>query len=188
MYDIYFDIELGRIKKRYGQIVSLNTDQQCAFDFADSSFVGTANAAAVFGKGGEEYIIPLTNTGNIYLCTFPAVLCSDSSLYSLTVIAYGTDAAQRFRSTTEYTGEILASGFTDNEYAPQAPAGFIDTVLEQAGQSLRPTGSIDITENGTCDVTQYAQAVVSVETYEDDLAALLTGMETILENIEEAAE
>jgi uncharacterized repeat protein (TIGR02543 family) len=44
-------------------------------------------------------------------------------------------------------------------------ASLIDDGLAEAYTLISPTGTVNITENGTVDVTQYASAVVNVGTY-----------------------
>lgn len=147
MYDICFDVERNAIKKRYGELTSLNTDQKCLFNFVDPAFVGSDRAVAVFKKDDEEIDIELTCSGGDYYCTFPAVLCNTYGIYSLTVIVYplpdeNSDEEEdltRFRSTREFTGEILDSGYSDSNFAPVYPETYVDSVREGILDAIRFT-------------------------------------------------
>lgn len=147
MYDICYDVERNAIKKRYGELTSLNTDQKCLFNFVDPAFVGSDRAVAVFKKDDEEIDITLTYSGGEYYCTFPAVLCNTYGMYSLTVIVYPLpdenseeeEDLTRFRSTREFTGEILDSGYADSNFAPEYPETYVESVKQGILNAVRFT-------------------------------------------------
>lgn len=134
MFDIMFDIELNKIKKRYGNIVSFNIGQTCGFSFMNSDFVKDKTVVAVFIRGGLEFAVEMKLIGNEYKCNFPDELCDSAETYKLTVIAFtnDTEAPTDFRSTTAYYGTIEDSGCDGTKFAPK----HTETVFESVGHIL----------------------------------------------------
>lgn len=134
MFDIMFDIEFNRIKKRYGNIVSFNIGQTCGFSFMNSDFVKDKTVVAVFIRGDLEFAVEMKLIGNEYKCNFPDELCDSAETYKLTVIAFTNDAEAPtdFRSTTAYYGTIEDSGCDGTKFTPK----HTETVFESVGHIL----------------------------------------------------
>lgn len=134
MFDIMFDIEFNRIKKRYGNIVSFNIGQTCGFSFMNSDFVKDKTVVAVFIRGDLEFAVEMKLIGNEYKCNFPDELCDSAETYKLTVIAFTNDAEAPtdFRSTTAYYGTIEDSGCDGTKFAPK----HTESVFERLGEDF----------------------------------------------------
>lgn len=78
----------------------------------------------------------------------------------------------KLASTTNITNETL------DEYA-----SFVDNITTGGG-GINPSGSIEVTENGTYDVTNYASALVDIATI-GGTSRVTTGTFTISEDCEE---
>lgn len=141
MYDIMFDVELNKIKKRYGNIVSFNINQTCGFMFMNDEFVGNKSVAAIFSRKDKEFAIELTKDKEEYTCRFPDELCDSAEAYKLTLIAFtnDADAPSDFRSTVAYYGTIEESGCSGTDFAPKHS----ETIFDKVGDEYR----IDLAES-----------------------------------------
>lgn len=137
MTDIHFDVELGRIKKRYGDIVSINAAQTAGFTFCPEESYSTPSGSTrrIFAvwtredrtadEAEQEKMLSEITSGQT---TIPPALFNRSGAYSVTVISWventtstittyaSIPTTSSFRSTECYRGNILESGYSDGPY------------------------------------------------------------------------
>lgn len=148
MTDIFYEIELGRIKKRFGNLVSINAELTAEFAFVPDEIESLTRIFAVWDRTdlteeeAEQY--PLMSEIDDNVTVIPSALFSRPGAYSLTVIGWNEEGDEpavitdydsipdtsSFRSTEAFRGYILESGFQSSPYAASYGDGIFESIKE----------------------------------------------------------